>query len=134
MQQFYIKLQGILKSAKVSTLPFTLTILKDESGDLSIQSLPLREYFVIVDEYFTTEPTKHKVFKLINGSTWYDKNYSEEAEFNSPEFGIPEINAQIKVAIDAYEASHQISGKSPDTDFSGKIQFVIREADNPNKP
>ena len=32
--------------------------------------------------------------------------YSEEAELNSPEFGIPEMNTELKTVLDAYEAKH----------------------------
>ena len=34
------------------------------------------------------------------------KSYSEEAELNSPEFGIPEMNQELKAVLDAHDAEH----------------------------
>jgi hypothetical protein len=42
----------------------------------------------------------------VEDGKWYDQNYSEEAIDNSPEFGIPDVNQEIKRAIDDYEAAH----------------------------
>ena len=106
MQQFNINLPSLNKSARVIAAPFRLTILNGELGDITVDSIALKEYYVLADGYYTLEPTKHKVYKTVNGGFWYDKHFSEDAEFNSPEFGIPQINSEIKKAIDAYEASH----------------------------
>jgi hypothetical protein len=46
---------------------------------------------------------KLKFYKTVSEGKWYDKNYSEEAELNSPEFGIPEVNNEIKAVLDAHE-------------------------------
>jgi hypothetical protein len=106
MQQFNINLSSINRSARVYTAPFRLTVLNGELGDITVDSIPLKEYYVLADGYYTLEPTKHKVYKTVEGGFWYDKHFSEDAEFNSPEFGIPQINEEIKKAIDALEGSH----------------------------
>lgn len=106
MQQFNINLPSLNKSARVYTAPFRLTVLKGELGDITVDSIPLKEYYVLADGYYTLEPTKHKVYKTLDSAAWYDRQFSEDAEFNSPEFGIPQINEEIKRAIDAYEAAH----------------------------
>ena len=107
MQQFKINLPALNKSARVYSKPFHLTVLKEEGGQVRIENLELKEYYVMVDGYYTIDPTKHKVYRNIMTGQWYDKNFSEDAEFNSPEFGIPEINAQVKQAIDRYETENE---------------------------
>ena len=50
---------------------------------------------------------KLKFYKTVSDGKWYDKSYSEEAELNSPEFGIPEMNKELKAVLDAYECRLQ---------------------------
>ncbi len=50
------------------------------------------------------EQMKLKFYKTVSDGKWYDKSYSEEAELHSPEFGIPEINKEIKAVLDAHES------------------------------
>ena len=105
-QVFQINSTLINRNGQVKKSFFHLTILKDELSSVSIEKLPLIEYFVLFDHPSKAEQIKAKVYKTVADGKWYDEKYSEEAELNSPEFGIPEINKEIKRAIDAYESSH----------------------------
>ena len=49
---------------------------------------------------------KFKFYKTLSDGKWYDKVYSEEAELHSPEFGIPEMNNELKAVLDVHEAEH----------------------------
>ena len=49
---------------------------------------------------------KFKFYKTLSDGKWYDKAYSEEAELHSPEFGIPEMNNELKAVLDAFEVQH----------------------------
>ena len=100
--QIYSKL--IKRAGNVKKSNYNLTILREVIFSVSVEKLPLIEYFVIFDHTSKAEQIKAKVYKTVTDRKWYDKNYSEEAELNSPEFGIPEVNAEIKKAIDIYES------------------------------
>jgi len=50
---------------------------------------------------------KFKFYKTTSDAKWYDKAYSEEAELNSPEFGMPEMNKELKAVIDNFETQHK---------------------------
>jgi len=73
---------------------------------VSVERLPLVEYFVLFDHPDKAEQIKLKIYKTLDGK-WYDRNYSEEAEVYSPEFGVPEINDGVKEAIDVYESRRE---------------------------
>ncbi|HEY4156262.1 MAG TPA: hypothetical protein VGM24_12565 [Puia sp.] len=85
--------------------PYSLVILREGLYSVSVDKVPLIEYYVYFDSPFKTEQIKLKFYKTADGK-WYDKTYSEEAELHSPEFGIPEMNAELKSTIDAYESTH----------------------------
>ena len=83
-----------------------LVILREGLYSVSVDKLPLVEYFVFFDSLVKTEQLKLKFYRTVADGKWYDKSYSEEAELNSPEFGIPEMNRELKTVLDAYEAAH----------------------------
>jgi len=103
---FQINVAGLHKTAQVRKGLFSLSILREGSFSVSVERLPLVEYFVFFDNPVKAEQMKVKIYKTLDGK-WYDKNYSEEAELHSPEFGLPEINNEIKNAIDVYESRHE---------------------------
>jgi hypothetical protein len=73
---------------------------------VSVDKLPIVEYFVFFDSPVKGDQMKFKFYKTVSDGKWYDKAYSEEAELNSPEFGIPEMNAELKSVLDTHEAQH----------------------------
>jgi hypothetical protein len=101
---FEIYLPIINRKASVKKAPFYLTIVRDNMSSVTVDRLPLVEYFVFFDHTKKAEQIKAKVFKTEDGK-WYDSSYSEDTDSYAPEFGIPEINVEIKKAIDAYEAA-----------------------------
>ena len=103
---FQIDVALFRKHGQVKKNPFDLTLLREGLFSVSVDSLPLTEYYVFFDHPLKSEQIKVKVYKTLDGK-WYDKNYSEEAELYSPEFGAPEIANEIKRAIDAYELQHE---------------------------
>jgi hypothetical protein len=103
---FEINLPLLNKKALVRKSPYYLTIIRESLSNVSVDRLPLMEYFVFIDHPHKADQIKAKLFKTVAEDKWYDNAYSEEAESNSPEFGIPEINKEIKKAIDSYEAEH----------------------------
>lgn len=100
---FDIDLALLNKRANVEKSPFYLTIIREGFFSVTVDSLPLTEYYILIDHQEKSQQIKAKVYKTVAEGKWYDVNYSEEAQMNSPEFGIPDINRQIKAAIDAYE-------------------------------
>ena len=86
--------------------PYSLVILREGLYSVSVDKLPLIEYYVYFDSPMRADQLKLKFYKTVADGKWYDQSYSEEAELHSPEFGIPEMNAELKSAIDAYEATH----------------------------
>lgn len=86
--------------------PFSLVILREGLYSVSVDKLPLIEYYVFFDSPLKSDQIKLKFYKTVSDGKWYDKSYSEEAESHSPEFGIPEMNAELKSAIGAYETTH----------------------------
>lgn len=105
-QKFQIHLPLINRNFQVRKSSFDLIILREALFSVTIDNLPLIEYFVFFDHSLKNEQIKAKVYKTVADRKWYDKNYSEEAALNSPEFCIPEINSEIKKAIDVYESMH----------------------------
>lgn len=101
---FQINLSLLNRTGQVRKSSFDLTILREMLATVSIENLPLIEYYVLFDHSSKPDQIKAKVYKTAIDKKWYDKNYSEEAELKSPEFGIPEINKEIKKAIDIYES------------------------------
>lgn len=103
---FQISLSLLNRTGQVKRSPFDLTILREMPFSVSIENLPLIEYYVLFDHPSKAEQIKAKVYKTTTDKKWYDGQYSEEAELKSPEFGIPEINMEIKKAIDIYESRY----------------------------
>lgn len=103
-QSFQIYSALINRAGQVKKSTYNLTILRESLFSVSVDKLPLIEYFVFFDHPSKSEQIKAKVYKTASDGKWYDKYYSEEAELNSPEFGIPELNAEIKKAIDVFES------------------------------
>ena len=105
-QTFSIQVAGLHKTGEVRKSSHHLSILREGLFSVTVERLPLVEYFVFFDNPIKAQQIKVKIYKTLDGK-WYDKNYSEEAEVYSPEFGLPEINREIKNAIDAYESEHE---------------------------
>ena len=103
---FQIESEVETKNGQVRKTPFNLSILRKGLFSVSVDRLPLVEYYVFFDNPIKTEQIKVKVYKTTDG-VWYDKHHSEEAELYSPEFGSPKINDEIKRAIDVYESNHR---------------------------
>ncbi len=103
---FQINVAGLSKTGHVKKASYYLSILREGLFSVSVERLPLVEYFIFFDNPVKEEQIKVKIYKTLDGR-WYDKTYSEEAEIYSPEFGIPEINNEIKDAIDIYESRHE---------------------------
>ena len=101
---FEIKVALLPESGKVKKSGYDLILLRKGAFSVSVDRLPLIEYFVFFDHPMKSEQIKVKVYKTPIEGKWYDKFYSEEAELNSPEFGIENINIQVKQAIDEYES------------------------------
>jgi len=91
---------------EVRKSPYSLVILREGLYSVSVDKVPLTEYYIYFDGLFKTDQIKLKFYKTVSDGKWYDKSYSEEAELHSPEFGIPEMNAEMKAAIDVYESTH----------------------------
>ncbi len=94
------------RTGEVRKSPFSLVILREGLYSVSVDKVPLIEYYVYFDSPLKSDQLKLKFYKTVADGRWYDKSYSEEAEMHSPEFGIPEMNAELKAAIDAYESVH----------------------------
>lgn len=103
---FQISIAGLNSTAQVKKTPYYLSMLREGKFSVSVERLPLIEYYAFFDSRIKAEQIKVKVYKTPDGR-WYDKNYSEEAEVYSPEFGIPEIKDEIKEAIDVFESHHE---------------------------
>ena len=105
-QEFQLHFPLLNRVAKVKKSPYSLVILREGLYSVSVDKLPLVEYYVFFDSPVKGEQMKLKFYKTVSDGKWYDKSYSEEAELNSPEFGIPEMNSELKAALDAYDAAH----------------------------
>lgn len=103
-QEFQLHFPLLNRTAKIKKSPYSLVILREGLYSVSVDRLPLVEYFVFFDSPLKSEQMKLKFYKTQSDGKWYDKMYSEEAELHSPEFGIPEMNAGLKAAIDAHES------------------------------
>ncbi len=102
---FQLHFPLVNRVAQIRKLPYSLVILREGLYSVSVHKLPLVEYFVFFDSPMKSEQMKLKFYKTAEGK-WYDKSYSEEAELNSPEFGIPQMNTGLKAVIDMYESQH----------------------------
>lgn len=103
-QEFQLHFPIVNRIAKVRKSPYSLVILRESLYSVSVDKLPLVEYYVFFDSPMKGEQLKLKFYKTVSDGKWYDKSYSEEAELNSPEFGIPEINKELKAVLDAHDA------------------------------
>ena len=100
-QEFQLHFPMVNRVAKIRKSPYSLVILREGLYSVSVDKLPLIEYYVFFDGPTKGEQMKLKFYKTVSDGKWYDKSYSEEAELNSPEFGIPEMNNELKAVIDA---------------------------------
>ncbi len=107
---FEINVPLLPVAGQVKKSGYSLILLRTTLFSVSIDRLSLIEYFIFFDNPLKSEQIKVKVYKTISDGKWYDKHYSEEAELNTPEFGIENINVEIKKAIDAYESIGQMIG------------------------
>jgi hypothetical protein len=105
-QEFQLHFPLLNRTAKIKKSPYSLVILREGLYSVSVDRLPLVEYYVFFESPLKSEQMKFKFYKTLSDGKWYDKMYSEEAELNSPEFGIPEMNAGLKAFIDAHESEH----------------------------
>ncbi len=94
------------RDATVRKSSFSHVVLREGKYSVSVDRVPLVEYFVFFDSPVKSDQVKLKLYKDQTGK-WFDKAYSEEAELPSPEFGIPQLIAGVKPVIDNYEAQHQ---------------------------
>lgn len=94
------------RMGEVRKSPYSLVILREGQYSVSVDRVPLVEYYVYFDNLLRSDQLKLKFYKTLSEGKWYDGLYSEEAEWYSPEFGIPEMNGELKSAIDAYETTH----------------------------
>ncbi len=104
-EKFEVNIARLNRKGIVEKSAYYLSILREGSFSVSVERLPLVEYFVFFDHPVKAEQLKVKIYKTLDGR-WYDKYLSEEAEIYSPEFGIPDINNELKQAIDEYESQH----------------------------
>ena len=105
-QEFQLYFPLVNRTATVRKSPYSLVILREGLYSVSVDRLPLVEYYVYFDSPQKGDQIKLKFYKTVSDGKWYDKNYSEEAELNSPEFGIPEMNLELKSVLDTYESQH----------------------------
>ena len=105
VQEFQLHFPLLNREAQIKKSAYSLVILREGLYSVSVDKLPLVEYFVFFNNPVKSEQLKFKFYKTNEGK-WYDKSYSEEAELNSPEFGMPQINTELKAVIDVYEADH----------------------------
>jgi hypothetical protein len=103
VQEFQLHFPLLNREAQIRKSNYSLVILREGLYSVSVDRLPLTEYFVFFNNPVKSEQLKFKFYKTKEGK-WYDKSYSEEAELNSPEFGLPQINTGLKAVIDVYEA------------------------------
>jgi hypothetical protein len=105
-QEFQLHFPLVNRVGKIKKSPYSLVILREGLYSVSVDRLPLIEYYVFFDSPEKKEQMKFKFYKTLGDGKWYDKAYSEEAELHSPEFGIPEMNKELKAVLDAHEAEH----------------------------
>lgn len=105
-QEFQLHFPLLNREAKIRKSPYSLVILREGLYTVSVDKLPLVEYYVFFDSPVKGDQLKLKFYKTVSDGKWYDKLYSEEAELNSPEFGIQEMNTELKAVLDMYEAQH----------------------------
>ena len=103
-QEFQLHFPLLNRVAKVRKSPYSLVILREGLYSVSVDKLPLIEYYVFFDSPVKGDQMKFKFYKTLSDGKWYDKSYSEEAELHSPEFGIPEMNRELKAVLDAHDA------------------------------
>jgi hypothetical protein len=105
-QEFQLNFPLVNRIAQIRKSPYSLVILREGQYSVSVDRLPLVEYYVFFDSPVKGDQMKFKFYKTLDDGKWYDKSYSEEAELHSPEFGIPEMNDELKAVLDAHEAKH----------------------------
>lgn len=100
---FEISIPLLPRVGQVKKTGFSLILLRKGKFSVSVDRLPLIEYFIFFDHPVRSEQIKVKLYRDPSDGRWYDRYHSEEAELHTPEFGIDDINAELKKAIDAYE-------------------------------
>jgi len=107
---FDIEIGLLNKKGTVKESSYFLTTITENSPLVTVDRLPLIEYFVEIGPASVNknDQIKAKVYRTVSDGKWFDQSYSEDATFQTPEFGIPEINKEIKKAIDDYEF-HSVS-------------------------
>jgi len=105
-QEFQLHFPLVNRVAQIRKSPYSLVILREGLYSVSVDKLPLVEYYVFFDSPLKGDQMKFKFYKTLSDGQWYDKAYSEEAELHSPEFGIPEMNKELKAVLDAHEVAH----------------------------
>lgn len=108
--EFTLNMALLNNQAFVKKSPYFLTVIREGLFSVSVDQIPLVEYFVVINGIKKEDKITIKLYKNVQDGKWYDQSYSEEAELNSPEFGIPAINPQVKRAIDEYEANRILAG------------------------
>jgi len=103
-KEFQLHFPLVNRVAQIRKSPYSLVILREGLYSVSVDKLPLIEYFVFFDSPVKGEQMKFKFYKTLSDGKWYDKAYSEEAELHSPEFGIPEMNNELKAVLEAHDA------------------------------
>jgi len=103
-KEFQLHFPLVNRVGHIRKSPYSLVILREGLYSVSVDRLPLVEYFVFFDSPVKSEQMKFKFYKTQSDGKWYDKAYSEEAELHSPEFGIPEMNNELKAVLEAHEA------------------------------
>ena len=98
-------LSALRRNGLVRKSDYDLSVLRETLYSVLVERIPLIEYFVLFDHPVKSEQIKVKVYKTKDGK-WYDKKLSEEAELNTPEFGAPTLNDEVKDAIDKFESVH----------------------------
>ena len=106
---FQIESAILNRKADVLRSPYSLTILRQGKHSVSVDKVPVIEYFAFFDSRIKADQVKIKVYKTVSDDRWYDSSYSEEAEVNSPEFGIPGITEEVKSLIEKFEAKHKMA-------------------------
>src|SRR5258706_14114897 len=84
-QEFQLHFPLLNRVAKVRKSSYSLVILREGLYSVSVDKLPLVEYYVFFDSPIKGEQMKLNLYKTVSDGNWYDKSNSAEAYLNSPE-------------------------------------------------
>ncbi len=104
-QEFTIHSVILNRTASIRKSDYFLSTLKEGLYSVSVERVPLIQYYAFFDSAVKAEQIKIKIYKAVSDGKWYDAAYSEDAQTNSPEFGIPAVNAELKKMVDFFEES-----------------------------